>query len=264
MSWHCSRALVEVCLAAKSLAGKQSARLRSTNTAAVSSSTGKTKGISIPSQSGMTSRPSTGNRGVDWWTLCLEASRARTSPLQAREKELKGRKAVYGRKCGVSFAKFDQHLSGWKIPRCLLAGDWARFSGTWPRWGMMQDGECFRLLIVVPRTKGRESGLWQTLVADDAVNRRLGKFNSRGEPKLSGQVKLWPTPRASENENRQTKSSPSQLMGKHGRSLAAEVGGSLNPMWVEWLMGWPIGWTDLHPLATDRFRQWLSEHGTRF
>jgi site-specific DNA-cytosine methylase len=27
----------------------------------------------------------------------------------------------------------------------------------------------------------------------------------------------------------------------------------LNPSWVEWLMGWPIGWTDLKPLVTDKF-----------
>lgn len=30
----------------------------------------------------------------------------------------------------------------------------------------------------------------------------------------------------------------------------------LNPDWVEWLMGWPIEWTDLKPLATDKFRLW--------
>lgn len=38
-------------------------------------------------------------------------------------------------------------------------------------------------------------------------------------------------------------------------------GGHLNPDWVEWLMGWPIGWTDLEPLAMDKFRQWLEQHG---
>jgi len=26
--------------------------------------------------------------------------------------------------------------------------------------------------------------------------------------------------------------------------------GSLNPQWVEWLMGFPEGWTDLKPLET--------------
>lgn len=33
----------------------------------------------------------------------------------------------------------------------------------------------------------------------------------------------WPTPRASEDENRQTKASPSQLAGEHGWSLGAAV-----------------------------------------
>ena len=42
-----------------------------------------------------------------------------------------------------------------------------------------------------------------------------------------------------------------------------EAGGQLNPDWVEWLMGWPIGWTDLKPLATDKFQQWLDSHGKR-
>jgi len=40
-----------------------------------------------------------------------------------------------------------------------------------------------------------QTGLWQTPVADDAPDRLIGKVNSRGEPKLSGQVKaMWPSP----------------------------------------------------------------------
>jgi hypothetical protein len=31
-------------------------------------------------------------------------------------------------------------------------------------------------------------------------------------------------------------------------------GGQLNPPWVEWLMGWPIGWTELKGLGTAKFR----------
>jgi hypothetical protein len=34
----------------------------------------------------------------------------------------------------------------------------------------------------------------------------------------------------------------------------------LNPEWVEWLMGWPIGHTELKPLATDKFREWQQQH----
>jgi hypothetical protein len=31
---------------------------------------------------------------------------------------------------------------------------------------------------------------------------------------------------------------------------------TLNPLFVEWLMGWPIGWTDCGSAATGLFR-WL-------
>jgi hypothetical protein len=33
-----------------------------------------------------------------------------------------------------------------------------------------------------------------------------------------------------------------------------EIGGSLNPMWVEWLMGFPLEWTVLDASATQSFR----------
>jgi hypothetical protein len=45
------------------------------------------------------------------------------------------------------------------------------------------------------------------------------------------------------------------------RNLNDQIGGQLNPTWVEWLMGWPLGWTDLRHSATDKFQQWLRSHG---
>lgn len=69
----------------------------------------------------------------------------------------------------------------------------------------------------------------------------------------------WPTPVASMAKG----SSPASLIRKSGRdrsrdrldhAVMALHGGPLNPEWVEWLMGWPIGWTDLRPLGMGRFR----------
>ena len=37
----------------------------------------------------------------------------------------------------------------------------------------------------------------------------------------------------------------------------ATAGGSLNPTWVEWLMGWPVGWTSLEPLNRENYDDWL-------
>jgi hypothetical protein len=39
------------------------------------------------------------------------------------------------------------------------------------------------------------------------------------------------------------------------------VGGTPNPEWIEWLMGWPIGMTGTMPLAMDRFQSWLRSFG---
>lgn len=43
----------------------------------------------------------------------------------------------------------------------------------------------------------------------------------------------------------------------HQAGSVQEVGkGQLNPDWVEWLMGWPIGWTSLEPLTEIVWLSW--------
>jgi len=68
----------------------------------------------------------------------------------------------------------------------------------------------------------------------------------------------WPTPQASDNRDRGNMSNPSVqrrlAIGKQ-ISLSQSVhptSGQLNPTWVEWLMGWPLEWTDLKPLVMDK------------
>jgi hypothetical protein len=33
----------------------------------------------------------------------------------------------------------------------------------------------------------------------------------------------------------------------HGARLSETLNGPTNPTWVEWLMGFPMGWTDVPP-----------------
>jgi len=40
-------------------------------------------------------------------------------------------------------------------------------------------------------------------------------------------------------------------------ALAARLEGSLSPDWVSWLMGLPIGWTSLEPLAQEDYDEWF-------
>ena len=43
-------------------------------------------------------------------------------------------------------------------------------------------------------------------------------------------------------------------------TLAAQIGGKVNPDWNESRMGWPIGWTDLKPLAMGKIVEWQQAH----
>jgi hypothetical protein len=70
-------------------------------------------------------------------------------------------------------------------------------------------------------------------------------------PRTSGTgCSFWPTPTA-----RDWKSGKGKTQAERGRtagpSLSEVSGGSLNPQWVEWLMGFPLGWTDLEDLETQ-------------
>lgn len=49
---------------------------------------------------------------------------------------------------------------------------------------------------------------------------------------------------------------PGHISLEESNARAAEVGRRLNPRWVEWLMGWPIGWTSLEPLDHHAFDRW--------
>ncbi len=71
-----------------------------------------------------------------------------------------------------------------------------------------------------------------------------GQHNSRDEGMaLSRAVKLWPTPTASDATGGPAYSKPP---GRQGGFLLKEVvPGQLNPTWDEWLMGFPLGWTEL-------------------
>lgn len=68
--------------------------------------------------------------------------------------------------------------------------------------------------------------------------------------------KLLPTPTVQDSAN----NGPPSQHRRRSPPLNAVAGGPLNPRWVAWLMGFPIGWTDLEPLGMPSFLWWLREH----
>lgn len=207
----------------------------------------------------------------------------------------------------------------------MLLGSYGWHSPTfYLNWKPMDIGQghfLYQLALSEPDTDGigsplsdAEPKIWRTPVASDAANREM-YVNSRGEPNLSGQVKLWPTPKASlrgdcpserrrrspdlpaavkmfatpqardfrtgqasrwrdkerrsRNLNDQTAMFPTPttgagmcggtgsfrelkrleengvISGPERKSMSQGSGGQLNPEWVEWLMGFPAGWTEV-------------------
>jgi DNA (cytosine-5)-methyltransferase 1 len=76
-----------------------------------------------------------------------------------------------------------------------------------------------------------------------------GNYNRKGASPGSGDgleifVSMYPTPTANDSKNNNPPSQKTEN-GRHSDQLNVIAGGSLNPDWVEWLMGLPVGWTDI-------------------
>ena len=141
--------------------------------------------------------------------------------------------------------------STWHSTMCKL---------TWRENTTKSGNSYYRLLPSMRTTEEIESSssptetqLWPTPMArdykDTGKNTNYEALAKKG--KLAGAV-MWPTPMAHEarlgyqDRSRGKKGTQESLTTKVINNLGGrqEVSGQLNPEWVEWLMGFPIGWTE--------------------
>ena len=174
---------------------------------------------------------------IKTWLMSSQQD-SHVSPSQLQEKDLeKTTQETCGQPQSSAFASYDHDTASWRTSQaCLFTTTLSEYSGTWPKAGMTCAGRAYPLPPVGLRISAIDSG-------------------SSGEPKLSAQVLRWPTPTATERSGINPKT------GK-GAGLSKAAGGALNPTWVAWLMGWPLGWTDLKPLEMDKYHKWLKQHGS--
>jgi hypothetical protein len=278
MSWLFSRALVAASSAVNSSDGALSAPLNTTPTPPAFLWRDKTTAAWSRFPSGMTCEPLTDDRGEALLTWFREGFLAKTYQQEtARASASTDHEAECGDTWRESFARWDRASSSWKTPQSSLLEDLDAFSETWPKWGMMRGGACSALTIAAPPTNEIAFGLWPTPCASDTSDRRppakphftkngtikhVGKNGVQSQIRLSQAIKFR-TPNASDGakwsnqtrEQREAKGQQVRLCHQLG------AGGKMNPDWVEWLMGWPIGFTDCAASATDKFQQWLRSHG---
>ena len=182
------------------------------------------------SQYGMMSEPLTAARGEDARMSSAVGSRARIYRRRVTELELMERALDFGRKCSESFVRFDRASHSWKTHQCLFEEDLPESSVTLPMWGMMRSGVSLDAGAPGLRMTAKERGC--------SLGTPTATMSARSEKFLEGSDRL-PTPREA-------------------------VGGTPNPEWIEWLMGWPIGMTATTPLEMDKFHSWRHSHGDSF
>jgi len=264
MSWLFSQALVEEYSADTCSDGEPSALSSGSHIQQAYLLPDKMTAFSRLSRFGMTFKPLTENRGAELLTLYLEAFPVRTFQQPGEALASKEHDRECGEKWRGWLAKFDPGSCLWKTAQCSLLEEEPESLQTLPRSGMTRSGMLWERQTLVPRISETESGSWHTPTV-------CGNYNRKGLSKTSGDglataVTKWPTPQASDNRDRGNLSSGAvQRRMEKGKQISlsqsvSESSGALNPTWVEWLMGWPLGWTDLKPLGTDKFQQWQQQH----
>ena len=231
----------------------------------------KTMEPSRLSRFGQTRRILTDDLGADVLTWWLEGFPVRTSASQEKAQDSTANAAECGTTWRESLGKYDPDSHSLKTAQLSLIEDLTGCSVILPRWGCLLDGVLYPQPIAALHISANESGLWLTPKASDTGKgerqetflARMGDRTDRCAQSLAAQVlnpKTWPTQTASDNRDRGNRSSPAiarRIAKGKQISLSATVSdmnGRLNPQWVEWLMGWPIGHTDLKPLETAKFR----------
>ena len=232
------------------------------------------------SRSGTMCEPSTESRGEELQTLCAEASPAKILVLPETGQESQENDQDCGQNLHGSLAKYDPITHSLKTHQCLLFADSMQLCLTLPDWGMMRDGVLWEQTTRVRPTEESESGYWltptvfQVVGGKDRREKRTKYRASVGRKDTPGclaeQVnnpQMWPTPTRRDYKGARLP----ETMEKTGRnadtnSLPDAVEhrgepGRLNPTWVEWLMGWPTGWSALKPLGMDSVVLWQQQHG---
>jgi hypothetical protein len=184
------------------------------------------------------------------------AFHAKISALQEMEQDWMESEADFFLKSADSSKKLSQYSSSLKMFLQSGQEDLMLYSKNLPRWGMIVGGQLFQPVQLEPVTKGIDGSYLPTPTAcvygsntsPNSTNKRLGlmQLASKG---------MLPTPTARDWKD---SGAPSE-MERNSPSLAALAGGSLNPLLVEEIMGYNLGWSDLNALVIQLYRYKLKK-----
>jgi len=193
-------------------------------------------------------------------TLSLGDSHVSPSalPVNVRAKKMID---TSGRKCLELLKKLN--LPGLLARTLLASSEWYsnKYYLTWKTRVITPKHLSFQLALSGRCTNETDFGLWLTPTASDGkmskkktdscyvtksgTVRLINKKGLSSNAGLSNMVQFYPTPTAQDAKNLTLPPSQKDRDSIPGMLLKEGITGKLNPEWVEWLMGYPIGWTEL-------------------
>lgn len=211
------------------------------------------------------------DRGAVLLMSFVAGSRARTSAPQETATASTASNPASGAKWPELSARYDPASSEWKTAHCLWEEVLPWSSVTLPAWGMTRSGSVYRHPIAERPISATGHGLWPTPTV-------CGNYSRKGASATSGDglatavtQRTWPTATATAHKGWSPNHNRAMTDDRLDYSVERESFQPgqqtppmrLNPEWVEWLMGWPIGHTGLKPLETGKYQEWLRQHSPR-
>ena len=174
--------------------------------------------------------------------LFAEDFPVKTSVEQAQERVCTGKDLDFGSSSHASFARLDLATLSWRTYQCCAQGDSELYSKTWPRSGTMQSGTAYRHRSSTRLTRGTGSLLWPTPTTSPG---RPCEGNVRMLRKQVLAGNLLAEDAAAMLDGKDPFSAQGNYPAHSKLKCDKVTPGKTNPAWIEWLMGFPIGWTDI-------------------
>ncbi len=214
-------------------------------------------------------------------TLFRAASPVRILALRALGSALAVKEAAFFSRSCAWPKKSDPNFYFLKMSPQFEQGGLTLSAKNWPASATIASGVCYPLKTSARTTSASGGSVWPTPLSAPISPKSHNQISGRWRAKMAEAMAKWPTPRASDG----AKGGPNQRGSKGDLALPAavwrtpmasdgkdrgtmayreqrggqvqlqtQIGGSLNPPWVEWLMGYPIGWTELGGWVTPWYR----------
>jgi hypothetical protein len=226
---------------------------------------------SIKLLSGLTSKPSTLNHGVEKWISSLEDSHV--NPFQTQEKSSEQMtKETYGLTQPDLFGGLGHQSSFLKMCQESSNTISVKSDPNFERWVTKLRKDYSQRLKQAHLTNDNGFSFWRTPAATDpeggVEDWSSERFKNIEAPqiKLRDQAANWPTPRQKEIQKWRKPSNPDissihlDLMTPKDGHICSVSCRRLNPLFAEHLMGLPLGWTCVsEPLEMELYQQWQQE-----